>query len=175
MAATDAHLNHPEDLAPRLAAALHAEGFPTGDRARLKRMGVSGPTPLAFHRFMLRHVPERWQGEAMESSWRALIGALARQHQNPHTSEIPFGRALAGCGYSESRLESLLAAEGRVLATLTLRAATRLGAQRTRCNWRDLARLLFAQNESVRERINRKIARDFYRTATETQAAPAAE
>nr|WP_269490056.1 type I-E CRISPR-associated protein Cse2/CasB [Alkalilimnicola ehrlichii] len=153
-------------MAPHLAAALHHQAFPNGDRARLKRMGVTGPTPLAYHRFLLRHIPHRWQREGLEMGWRTLVAALARQHHNPHAPDISLGRALADSGYSEARLESLLAAEGRVLATLTLRAATRLAAQRARCNWKDTARLLFAFDDEARERINRKIARDYYRTAT---------
>jgi CRISPR type I-E-associated protein CasB/Cse2 len=81
---------------------------------------------------------------------------------------VPFGGALANCDYSELRLESLLAAERRVLATLTLRAATRLAAQRTRCNWKDIAWLLFARDDETRERVNQRIARDFYRVSSTT-------
>jgi CRISPR type I-E-associated protein CasB/Cse2 len=85
---------------------------------------------------------------------------------------MPFGSALADCGYSELRLESLLTAEGRVLSTLTLRATARLAAQRARCNWKDIAWLLFVQDDETRERVNRRIARDFYRisSATDGQA-----
>lgn len=164
----------PADLVPRLAAVIHAETFPTGERARLKRMGVRGPTPLSYYRFLLRHVPERWQGEPRALAWRTLITGLARQHDNPHDSSLPLGRALAACDYSELRLESLLAAESRVLATLTLRAATRLAAQRARCNWKEFAWLLFAQGDEARERVNRGIARDFYRVAA-TKGSAAAE
>lgn len=154
---------HPADLVPRLCAVIHSEGFPNGTRARLKRMVIGGPTPLAYHRFAIKHIPERWQGAHQALAWRTLIGAIAGQHQNPHTPETSFGRSLANCGYSENRLESLLAAEGRVLATLALRATMRLGVQRARCNWRDVAWLLFATHTDSRERINRRIASDFYR------------
>lgn len=172
----DGNLKEPADLVPRLAAVMHSEGFPTGERARLKRMGVSGPTPLCFHRFLLRHVPERWQGEAMESGWRTLIAILARHHQNPHAPDVPLGRSLAHGGLSEARLESLLSADDRVLATLIHRAGSRLAAQRVRCNWKDAARLLFARTDEARERINRQIARDFYRArSNKTHAAQTAD
>ena len=71
---------YPADLAPVLAAALHSEGFPNGDRAALKRMGISGRTPLAYWRFLLRRVPDRWQGDRYRLGWRTLICALALQH-----------------------------------------------------------------------------------------------
>lgn len=164
MSQTDSEVRYPAELAPRLAAVIHADSFPNGERARLKRMGLSGSTPLAYHRFLLRYVPERWHGGSLTLPWRTLIAALAQQHRNPHAPDIPFGRALADCDYSESRLESLLAAQGRVLATLTLRATMRLATQRVRCNWQEIALLLFATNNEARERINQRIAREFYRT-----------
>jgi|GEM_PF-821186 len=159
--------SHPTDLVPRLAAVIHGEAFPNGERARLKRMGLKGPPPLSYHRFLLRQVPAQWQGERLALSWRTLITALAQQHQNPHLPSVPFGSALVDCRYSELRLESLLAAEGRVLATLTVRAATRLAAARVRCNWRDIGWLLFAEGDETRERVNQRIARSFYRTQFE--------
>ena len=163
---TEEASRYPTDLAPALAAALHSEGFPNGDRAALKRMGISGRTPLAYWRFLLRRVPERWQGERYMLGWRTLICALALQHQYPQDGHRPLGRALAELGFSEARLEGLLAAEARVLATLMLRAARRIAAQRVRCDWRDFAQLLFAFNDDSRERINERIARDFYHIST---------
>jgi len=173
MSQADSEVKHAADLVPRLAAVIHGEGFPNGERARLKRMGISAPTPLSYHRFLLRHVPEGWQGEHQALAWRTLITALAQQHQNPHSPSVPFGSALAECDYSELRLESLLAAEGRVLATLTVRAATRLAAGRVRCNWKDIAWLLFARDDETRERVNQRIARDFYRISSAKDSAAA--
>lgn len=165
MSRNDAEVKHPADLVPRLATVLYEEGFPNSERARLKRMGISGPTPLAYHRFLLRHVPDRWQDKSQALAWRTLITALAQQHQAPHNPSVPFGKALAECNYSERRLESLLAAEERVLATLTLRAANRLSARRARCNWKDIAQLLFTRDDESREQVNQRIARDFYRVS----------
>lgn len=172
MSQANPEMKHPADLVPRLAAVIYSEGFPNGERARLKRMGINGSTPLCYHRFLLRNVPEHWQGEDHALAWRTLITGLAQQHQNPHNPSVSFGNSLAECGYSELRLESLLAAEGRVLAILALRATTRLASQRIRCNWKDIAWLLFAWNDETRERVNQRIARDFYRMsfATDGQA-----
>lgn len=173
MSQADSEMKYPADLVPRLAAVIHGEGFPNGARASLKRMGISGPTPLSYHRFLLRYVPARWQGESQAFPWRTLISALAQQHQNPHNPSVPFGRALADCDYSELRLESLLAAEGRVLNTLTTRATARLSARRIRCNWKDIAWLLFSRDDEARERVNQRIARDFYRVSSVTDTTTA--
>jgi hypothetical protein len=53
---TDMETRSPAAHVPALAAVLKAEHFPTGERAALKRMALDGSAPLAFHRFMLRHV-----------------------------------------------------------------------------------------------------------------------
>lgn len=170
----ESEVRYPSDLVPRLARIIHGEHFPTGDRARLKRMGIGGPTPLSYYRFKLRHVPEQWQGEDMALAWRTLISGLAMQHRDPHRPTPSLGGALADCGYSELRLESLLAASDRVLAVLVLRAARRLAAHWARCDWRELAWLLFARDFDTRERINRRIAHAYYRTAHTTDGDSAA-
>lgn len=154
----------PADLIPRLAAAIHADGFPSGDRAALKRMALSGHTPLSYHRFVLRHIPERWHEARHAQAWRVTIGALALQHGNPHDPAQPLGAALAEIGFAELRLESLLAAQGRVRALLALRAARRLAAERKRCNWCDFGWLVFALGDDTRERVNERVARDYYRS-----------
>ncbi len=165
MSQPEPELKHPPELVPRLAAIIHAAAFPTGDRAALRRMGITGPAPLAFHRLMLRHIPERWNGPRDRDRWRALVSALAMQHLNPHDPSRSFGGALAEIGFAESRLESLLAARGRVGATLALRVARRLAVNRARCDWCDLGWLLFSRDDETRERVNERIARAFYRVA----------
>jgi hypothetical protein len=47
MLQADSDVKYPADLVPHLAATLHGEGFPNGERARLKRMGANGMTPLS--------------------------------------------------------------------------------------------------------------------------------
>ena len=146
----------------RLAGILSGEHFPTGDRAALKRMAPDQPPPLAFYRFAFRELPEGW--ESRRSVWQTLTAglALSSNHGNPHNRHHPLGRALAEQGYSEARLERLLAAEGDTLNTLLLRAARYLAAKGEAVDWTDAARLLLTADEG-KERIRRKIAGDYYR------------
>ncbi|WP_091639894.1 type I-E CRISPR-associated protein Cse2/CasB [Aquisalimonas asiatica] len=174
MTQPDTNARHPTELVAKLAHVLHAEHFPSGDRAALKRMAIKGRTPLAYHRFLLAQVPEAFHKPKWNTPWRTLICGLAMQHGQPHNASLPLGRALASIDFSESRLEQLLAADEDVLATLVLRAARRLASRRSSANWNDFARLLFASSDAERERINTRIAQDFYRTSGQVEAEPAA-
>lgn len=147
----------------RLAGILSGEHFPTGDRAALKRMAPDRPPPLAFYRFAFRELPEGWQSR--RSAWQTLTAglALASNQGNPHNSNRPLGRALAEQGYSEARLERLLAAEDDTLHTLLLRAARFLTTKGETVDWTDAARLLLTTADDGKEQIRREIARDFYR------------
>jgi CRISPR system Cascade subunit CasB len=158
---------NPLDHVPKIAAVLGAEHFPTAHRAKLKRMALDGPAPLAFHRFMLEHVDEAWHRDDWMDDWRTLVCALALQRDGGHDPGRPFGRALAQAGYSEARLERLLAADGDTRRTLALRAARQLAAKGLSANWRDFGNLLFSHDPEPRERANRRLARDFYRAQQE--------
>jgi CRISPR system Cascade subunit CasB len=153
----------PSAQVPALARALADPHFSNGERAALKRMGLEGPAPLALHRFILRQVEEAWQGEHWTPRWRALICALAIQRDGGFDPSRPWGQALAEARFAESRLERLLAAQGDTQLTLALRAARQLAAKGIACDWRQLADLVFAPNPEARERINTRIARDYYR------------
>lgn len=146
-----------------LAGALTNPNFPNGDRAALKRMGLDGAAPLALHRCIVRHVDEAWQGERWTSRWRTLIGALAIQREGGFDPARSLGAALAEARFAESRLERLLAAPGDTLLALALRAARQVAARGLACDWRQLADLLFSSDTDTRERINTRIARDYYR------------
>jgi CRISPR system Cascade subunit CasB len=153
----------PASHVPALARLLAAEEFPNGERAALKRMALDGPAPLALHRLLIHQVDGAWQGEAWLPDWRALICALALQRDGGFTPERPFGQALAEAQFAESRLERMLGATGETLRALALRAARQLAAKDLACDWRQFADLLFSRNPEARERINVRIARDFYR------------
>jgi CRISPR system Cascade subunit CasB len=153
----------PSAQVPALARALADPHFSNGERAALKRMGLEGPAPLALHRFILRHVDEAWQGEHWTPRWRALICALAIQRDGGFDPSRPWGQALAEARFAESRLERLLAAQGDTQLTLALRAARQLAAKGIACDWRQLADLIFSSDPEIRERINTRIARDYYR------------
>jgi CRISPR system Cascade subunit CasB len=161
---TDKEIRTPAAHVPSLAAVLKSEHFPTGERAALKRMALGGAAPLAFHRFMLRHVDDAWQGESWLSEWRSLICALAIQRDGGFNPSTPLGKALAEARFSEHRLERLLAAKGDTLLQLAIRAARQLAARGIAADWRQMADLLFSQKPEIRESVNRRIARDYYRT-----------
>jgi CRISPR system Cascade subunit CasB len=159
----------PATHVPALARLLYEEVIPTGERAALKRMALDGPAPLALHRLLIRHVDEAWQGETWLADWRTLICALALQRDGSFAPERPLGQALAEARFAESRLERLLGSAGETLRALALRAARQLAAKGLACDWRQFADLLFSRNPEARERINTRIARDFYRHLNTTE------
>lgn len=144
-----------------IAAVVAHEGFPTGDRAALKRLNPSGSPNVAFYRFAFRHLPDGW--ERSQQGWMALVAGVALMCPRPHRADRPAGMALAEVGYAEARVERLLAAEGDTLRTLLLRAARFLAAKSASVNWTDFARLLLAVDPSKREAARLRVARDYYR------------
>ncbi len=161
---TKTEFRSPGEHVPAIAGVLASEHFPTGERAALKRMALDGPAPLAFHRFLLRHIDERWHAADHEMDWRALVCALALQRDGGYDPKRPFGEALADARFSEARMERLLSASGETLRALTLRAARHLAARGGAADWRQVAELLFCRRDDFRETINRRIARSYYRT-----------
>ncbi|QXP88315.1 type I-E CRISPR-associated protein Cse2/CasB [Methylococcus capsulatus] len=145
-------------LIGHLAATIAAEHFPTGDRAALRRLNPDTPPNLAFYRFAFRHLPQNWENR--RTAWTALVAGIALMCPKPHRPDRSVGLTLAETGYSEKRLERLLAAEGDTLHTLLLRAARFLAAKNESCNWTDFAHLLLDRNP---EKARLKIARDYYR------------
>jgi len=149
-------------LVRHLASTIAAEHFPTGDRAALRRLNPDAMPNLAFYRFAFRHLPQNW--ESRRAAWTALVAGIALMCPKPHRPDRSAGLALAETGYSEKRLERLLAAEGDTLHTLLLRAARFLAAKNEACNWVDFAHLLLDTNP---ENARLKIARDYYRNLRE--------
>lgn len=154
----------PSAHVPEMAAVLKSENFPSGERAALKRMGMDGEAPLAFHRFVLRHVDPPLQADSLMKVWRTLICSLAIQRDGGFDPARPLGQSLAETGYSEKRLERLLSASGETLYRLALRAARQIAAKGVSADWRQMADLLFSRDPGGRETVNRRIARDYYRT-----------
>jgi len=113
---------------------------------------------------LLAHVDDAWQGERWLANWRAVLCALAIQRDGGFNPATPFGQALAEARFAERRLERLLSASGDTLRALALRAARQVAAKGIACDWRTFADLLFTPDDEQRERINTRIARDFYRT-----------
>ena len=166
---TQQQRNSPSAHIPALSGILGSDNFPNGERAALKRMALDGPAPLAFHRFVLRHIDEKWQTESWQPDWRTIICALAIQRDGGFDPGTPLGKALAQAGFSENRLERLLASRGDTLRTLALRAARQLAAKGISTDWRQLADLLFCRDVEIRERLNRRIAGDYYRAVQQQE------
>lgn len=151
----------------RIAQVISSDRFPTGDRAALRRMTPGQPLPLVFYRFALQHLPEGWDhSEERVLDWVTLVAGIALMSPNAHRGDRPLGKVLAETGYSEARLERLLAAEGNVRRILLLRAARFLAAKGSPCNWVDAAQLLLTRDPQKREQVNRRVARDFYQSAS---------
>lgn len=151
----------------RVSALLAADHFPTGERAALRRMTPGGPLPLVFHRFALQNLPDGWdRSRKSRADWVTIVSGIAIMSPGAHSFDTPLGAALGRHGYSEARLERLLAAEDRTRRTLLLRAARFLAAKSTPCNWADGARLLLTTDPDKKEALHRRIAGDYYRSMT---------
>jgi CRISPR system Cascade subunit CasB len=147
----------------RIAAVICHDGFPTGERAALRRMSPSEPPPLAFYRFALNYLPDGW--EHRSADWVTLVSGIALMSPKAHQPDLGVGRALAEAKYSEARLERLLATDGDTRRTLLLRAARFLAAKNSSCNWLDFAQLLLTTNAEKRDKLHMRIAKDFYQNA----------
>lgn len=148
-----------------IADLLGSDGFPTGDRAALRRM-TPDQVPLAFYRFASRYLPERWDHDAeSRKDWITIVAGIALMSPGAHRPDRGLGRALAEAAYAEARLERLLAAKEDTRRTLLLRAARFLAVKSVACNWVEAAQLLLLtrdDNVEKREDLHRRIAKDFY-------------
>jgi len=155
----------PERRVAALVAVMSSDHYPNGDRAALKRMSLDTPTPMAFHKLWLSqiesHIDEYWKQEHWQPAWRTLTTTLALQRGQCFDPKRPLGRVLHDARFAESRLERLLSADGDTLFRLALRAARQVAAQQLPADWRDLARLLFADGKA-RQFANDRLARAYY-------------
>lgn len=156
----------------RIAGTISSTGFPTGERATLRRMTPDQPLPLAFYRFALRYLPPGWDRSLKEQrDWATLVAAIAVMSPSAHRPDQGLGATLGKSGFSEARLERLLQSTGDTRRSLLLRAARFMAAKNMACNWVDGAWFLLTPdaNMEARERVIRKIARDFYNTHHESE------
>lgn len=150
-------------IVARLARLLESDSFPTGERARLKRLRPTAPPPLSFYRFALKHLPEDWDRHLeRQRDWITIVAGMAIMSPFIHDPQSPLGTVLGQERYSEARLERLLAAEGDVMRTLALRVCRFLAAKHRAFNWLDLAWLLLSRGDPRRQ-AQERIARDYYR------------
>lgn len=173
----------PDELAPfstneedlpsrigRIAAILGGEHFPTGERAALKRFAPGQSLPLAYWRFWPRWLRTHAPAEAQSKDWALILAGLALMGRAGHQPKARLGATLATEGYSEQRLERLLAAEDahtrRQLFARTIRFLAAKGAV---IDWLEAARFLLA-GDALRESLIHRVARDYYTTQYQLEA-----
>jgi CRISPR system Cascade subunit CasB len=152
------------EIVGKLAFQVASDGFPAGDRAALKRHAPGQPPPMAFYRLWLRHLGTDLPGEHQTQAWALIVWGLCLIGDKAHRADVPLGKALAEQGYSEARLERLLAADEEVQLDLMASAVRFLASKGTGFNWLDAALLLLARDPDTREGVNRSIAASYYRS-----------
>ncbi|HHT74396.1 MAG TPA: type I-E CRISPR-associated protein Cse2/CasB [Firmicutes bacterium] len=144
----------------RISAVLDSDGVSTGDRAALRRMQAGHPPPLVFYRFAMRYLPDGWEKKL--DDWMAITAGMALMAPHSHNLNAGLGKVLAEEGYSEARLERLLASEEEVRRLLLLRVARFLASKGKTMNWVEGAALLLTGHGKQREALHRRIAKEFY-------------
>jgi len=155
-----------EGLGARVARLVHllaSEHFPGADRAALKRYAPGQAPPLAFYRTWLRHLGEELPAEAETRAWALMAWGLAFMGTQAHRRNRPLGTALAESGYSEARLERLLAADSEARLDLFASLVRFLASKGEGFDWLDAARLLLTRDPDRRESTHRRIATNYYR------------
>lgn len=156
-------------LVGRLARVMASPHFPTADRAALKRHAPNQPPPLAFYRLWLRQLDSELPPESLTAAWALLVWGLALMGTGAHREDRPLGRALAEAGFSESRLERLLAADSESRESLFASMVRYMAAKGEAFDWTDAARLLLAVHKEKRDLVHRRIASAFYRHQPRTE------
>jgi CRISPR system Cascade subunit CasB len=153
----------------RLAGLLASDHFPGADRAALKRYASGQAPPLAFYRTWLRHMSDELPGEDDAKAWALMAWGLALMGAQAHRRDRPLGAALAGSGYSEARLERLLAADADARLDLFASLVRFLANKGEGFDWLDAARLLLTRDPDRRESTHRRIAAAYYRRIPTTK------
>jgi len=179
----------PEDDAserswPRTIAAvahrIESEDYPPGDLAALRRLDVDVPDGRAFWALLVRLAPQALDDERMQRALAVVVRGMAIAcpfHRPREGDRRPLGRALAEADVSELRLLRLLRAEGDRLGheLLTLARLVRSRGEDARFDWHDVLRLLLlSPDHEPGQRHRRRLARDYYARALQTEKETAA-
>lgn len=154
----------PEGLPARvggLARLIQRPDFPASDRAAFKRWAPGQPPTLGFYRLFLRGENSELPLASQTESWMLLAWALC--NGIAYLPDRSLGQALAESGFSEPRLERLLAADPDLLPEVAASALRFLAAKSDGCDLLQLMRLLLARDTDAREAIHRRIASDYFR------------
>ncbi len=175
-----------------IARWLGRDDAPTGERAGLRRMDVSGPlVEPSFHRVVAMFAHDDAPGPGMLRRYAVLVHCLAlasglalpgeRAKGSTETPKVGFkdrlGGALHEASYSEARLTKLLNGGADDLAVTLPRMVRFLVAKGQAFDRRGLTGLLFNAPDSDKGREARQsIAADFYRAehAAKSKAGAAA-
>lgn len=148
----------------QIAATLGGEHFPTGERAALKRFAPGQSVPLAYWRFWPRWLRAEAPPDTQSQDWALILAGLSLMGRAGHQPKARFGATLAEQGYSEQRLERLLAAEDAATRRqLFARTVRFLAAKGAAIDWLEAARFLLA-GDALRESLAHRVARDYYTT-----------
>lgn len=143
-----------------------------GEAAELRRLD-SGLSP-AFYRLHIEHglraIGPRAPDEN-EGCWATILQAFATM-VGLHDYDVPLGKAMVEAGVSELRFVKLVRSRGDSLAPQIRGIAQRLASAHVRSDHSDLADLVVSDalahrdpaHERGRDRIRRKLARDFFRS-----------
>ena len=163
-------------IAVSVANRLARPDFPRGDLAGLRRMSPEAADVPAFWRIAARY--DLLGSEEIERKWRLIIHGIAlmtptTRGGNAHDPRRRVGAALyagpeprrATAFYSETRLNRLLTARGKMTQTLLSRMFRMLASAGVSFDWREMAHLVLNEgyNESKTEQARRRIARSYYR------------
>jgi CRISPR system Cascade subunit CasB len=133
-----------------LAGRLKQSAFPTGDHALLRRMSPLNPGRAVLPLYRLLHEAEIKSTEGEIGRWALIVHCLALV-RGDHDYTVRTGAALQEMGYSEARLNQLLAADFDLLVDLLPLLARRVASQRVSLNWLTLAELaLWAGREETK-------------------------
>ena len=152
-----------------------------GDLAQLRRMDPFRSRPAVFWRLMAANDIEG--SSDWELRWALIVHGIAMTTPkaggeatlcNAHNGAMPFGKALflgnessnERAFISETRLNRLLVARGRVMQSMLARLFRHAARSGVTFNWREPATLILREGrDNVRaERMRSRIARDYFAT-----------
>jgi len=148
----------------RIAADIDHDVISSGDRAALRRGWESGPGP-AFWRLAVHRLEPLGLATTKreEQGWSIVVAGIAHTYQLPR-SGLRFGRAAATAEVSEMRLLRLLRSEGPTLHRILRGVVHQLAQAGLGFDWLDPALLVLRDGQPGRRNVERRIARDYYRS-----------
>jgi len=153
-----------------IASAIKRKELAAGDLAELRRLRPDDPSMPVFQRLMVRCVAPHWplapDGDARDEDERRWSIVMAGMAELSHDSSQRLGRVLAETGFSELRFVRLLRAQGDAVADMVRGMARFVAAKGRSADWGTAAALVVCAGTEA-EAVRRRLARDYYGSATE--------